>query len=130
MGISRRTFLKGLGALAFGGVSLAGYAFGIEPFRVRVQHHRVTPPDWPGGLRLKIAAVADVHACKPWMSAERIQSIVEQTNALEPDLIVLLGDYVAGHPWVSDWVHSRDWSEAMKPLTAPLGVHAILGNHD
>ena len=130
MGISRRTFLKGLGAMAFGGVSLAGYAFGIEPFRVRVQHHRVAPPDWPKGLRLKIAAVADVHACQPWMTVERIQSIVEQTNALEPDLIVLLGDYVAGHPWVTDWVHSRDWSEAMKPLTAPLGVHAILGNHD
>ena len=130
MGISRRTFLKGLGAMAFGGVSLAGYAFGIEPFRVRVQHHQVTPPGWPGGLRLKIAAVADVHACKPWMSAERIRSIVDQTNALEPDLIVLLGDYVTGHPWVTDWVHSRDWSEAMKPLTAPLGVHAILGNHD
>ena len=31
------------------------------------------------------------------MPAERIAGIVEQTNALQPDCILLLGDYVAGH---------------------------------
>lgn len=48
----------------------------------------------------------------------------------EPDLIVLLGDYAAGHRWVTNWVHSSDWSTALRTLSAPLGVHAILGNHD
>ena len=40
------------------------------------------------------------------MYADRIRSIVERTNALGADLIVLLGDYVAGHRFVTR-VHSR-----------------------
>ena len=61
------------------------------------------------------------------MSAERIAAIVETTNGLGADMIALLGDYAAGHRYVTGPVHSRDWSAALR---APLGVHAILGNHD
>jgi predicted MPP superfamily phosphohydrolase len=55
---------------------------------------------------------------------------VSQTNALGADLIVLLGDYVAGSRYVSGLVHSSEWSRALSGLKAPLGVHAILGNHE
>lgn len=128
--ITRRNFLKALGAVAISGLSFGGYAFAIEPMRLRIQRYSISPPRWPNGFKLKIAAVADIHACEPWMSVNRIRYIVEQTNRLEPDLIVLLGDYAAGHRWVTDWVHSSDWSTALRALSAPLGVHAILGNHD
>ncbi len=57
-------------------------------------------------------------------------SIVEQTNALKPDVILLLGDFVSGMNVVTDYVHSEDWSKALAKLSAPLGVHAVLGNHD
>ena len=63
--------------------------------RLRVQRNSVNPPNWPDGLTLRIVALSDIHACEPWMSAERITYIVDQTNRLEPDLIVLLGDYAA-----------------------------------
>ncbi len=128
--INRRRFLAGFAALALSGFASAGYAVGIEPFRLRVQRYRIRPTGWPRGLRLRIAALADLHACRPWMSPERIRYIVEQTNDLDPDLIVLLGDYVASHRFVGEQVHSREWSEALSTLSAPLGVHAILGNHD
>jgi predicted MPP superfamily phosphohydrolase len=64
------------------------------------------------------------------MSADRIRGIVDVTNALSADVIVLLGDYGAGHRWVTSWVESKDWAEALSGLRAPLGVHAVLGNHD
>lgn len=128
--ITRRKFLKMLGLAATFSVSLGGYAFAIEPMRLRVQRYALKPTNWPDDLKLKFVALADIHACKPWMSAERITYIVDQVNKLQPDLIVLLGDYAAGHPWVTARVHSRDWSAALSALTAPLGVHAILGNHD
>ena len=128
--ITRRTFLKGIGTATFFGASLAGYAFGVEPFRLNIQRYRVNPPDWPRGLTLRIAAIADVHACNPWMSVERINHIVQTTNALNPDLTVMLGDYTTGHRFVTEQVHSRDWSRAFASLKAPLGVHAVLGNHD
>ena len=62
------------------------------------------PSAGPAGLELTIAALADIHACRPWMPPERIRSIVEMTNALGADLIVLLGDYVAGHRFVTEYV--------------------------
>ncbi|MBL8884340.1 MAG: metallophosphoesterase [Hyphomicrobium sp.] len=128
--ITRRAVLKGGAAAVAAGVGLAGYAFGIEPMRTRVTRYAVTPPGWPPHLTLKIAVLADIHACQPWMSEQRIENIARQTNALQPDIILLAGDYCAGHRWVTDWVHSQDWSRALGKLVAPLGVHAVLGNHD
>ncbi|MCI4664564.1 MAG: metallophosphoesterase [Neomegalonema sp.] len=128
--ISRRRFLQSIAGLVAGGAAFGGYAFGVEPFRLSTTRYRLTPPDWPEGLRLKIAALADLHACRPWMSPERIGSIVAQTNALQPDLIVLLGDYLVGHPWISAKVAPEEWAAPLAGLTAPLGTHAVLGNHD
>ena len=64
------------------------------------------------------------------MPAERIRAIVEQTNALKPDVIVLLGDFAASHKFKTRSVAPEVWAEALGELKAPLGVHAILGNHD
>src|SRR5262249_55346951 len=88
------------------------------------------PGRWPAGLDLTIAAVADIHACQPWMSEERIGAIVDRTNELGADLIVLLGDYVGGHRYVTSFVEPRLWAAELARLKAPLGVHAIMGNHD
>jgi predicted MPP superfamily phosphohydrolase len=64
------------------------------------------------------------------MGPERIRQVVELTNSLRADLILLLGDYVAGHRFVTEYVHSNEWAKPLAALKAPLGVHAILGNHD
>ena len=128
--MTRRRFLQGVGATFLCGLATGSYAFGLEPMKLRVQHYRITPSDWPSGLKLRIAALADIHACKPWMSADRIRYIVGRTNALRPDLVVLLGDLAAGHRFVLAPVHSTEWSDALAGLSAPLGVHAVLGNHD
>jgi uncharacterized protein len=128
--ISRRALLKGLGAFVAGGVSLSGYAFGVEPFRLVETRYRVTPPGWPEGLQLKLAVLADIHACEPWMSAGHVWSIVARTNALKPDATLLLGDYVVAHKWISGRVPAPEWAQALGELRAPLGVHGVLGNHD
>src|ERR1044072_5018597 len=80
----------------------------------------------PGAASLTIAFLADIPRCKPWRTAERIESIVETTTGLGADLIVLLGDYAASHRYVYDAVHSDDWSAAVAGFKAPLGVHAIV----
>ncbi len=99
-GFTRRNVLKGLGATVLSGVALAGYAFGIEPrYRLRTTHYALSPPKWPKDLKLKIAIVADIHAGEPYMPVARIAEIVARTNALKPDLTLLLGDYAASHKW-------------------------------
>ncbi|BCM22172.1 metallophosphoesterase [Mesorhizobium sp. J8] len=129
--ITRRAFLRLVGGSAFAMVSLGAYAVGIEPMLLtHVKRYTLTPPHWPAGLKLRVVALADIHACRPWMTPERIAALAEQANALQPDLIVLLGDYTAGTKLVTGHVRVAEWAEALSGLKAPLGVLSILGNHD
>jgi predicted MPP superfamily phosphohydrolase len=129
--ITRRGFFRFLGGSVLAAAALGSYAVGIEPMLLtRVKRYALTPPNWPDGLKLRVVALADIHACRPWMTPERIASLAEEANALEPDIIVLLGDYVAGTRMVSGWVDSHEWAPALSGLKAPLGVFSILGNHD
>ena len=129
--ISRRRFLRWTAGLGLAAALVPAYAFGMGPLLPpRITRYSVTPRRWPAGLKLNVAVLADFHACEPWMSPARISSIVEMTNSLRADLIVLLGDYVAGHRIVTEYVDSKVWSAALAGLHAPLGVHAVLGNHD
>jgi predicted MPP superfamily phosphohydrolase len=129
--ISRRKFLTSLGVSGAGLVGLSGYGLAVEPlWRLDVTRYGLMPDKWPRGLDLNIAVIADVHAGGPSMPAERIHSIVDQTNALGADIIVLLGDFSASHKLKTREVAPEVWSEALGELKAPLGVHAILGNHD
>lgn len=129
--ITRRGVLKLLGGSAASLMALGGYGFAYEPLgRLEITRYRLTPPGWTPGLNLRLVVLADFHACEPWMSADRIRSVCARANALGGDVILLLGDYVAGMNLVTRYVHSREWSEALSTLKAPLGVHAIMGNHD
>jgi len=128
--LSRRHFLRTFSGLGVAGVSTVAYGFSEPELQLRVTRYQVSPPQWPADLNLKVAVIADVHACDPWMSLERIQSIVEHTNALGADITVLLGDYVAGHRHVTRFIPADEWASVLAGLRAPLGVHAILGNHD
>lgn len=129
--ISRRHLIRSVGGLSTLGISTAAYGVGVEPeLRPRITRYHPTPRQWPADLPLKIAVVADIHACDPWMSLERIEAIVDQANALKPDLIALLGDYVAGHHHVTRFIPAGEWARVLAGLKAPLGVHAVMGNHD
>jgi hypothetical protein len=135
--ITRRNVLKGIAGSALFTGALGGYAFAVEPlYRLEVTNYRIRTPRFnaladASGNPLRIAVLADFHACDPWMPISRIESIVERTNALNADLIVLLGDYVAGlKRFRTAIVPMRDWSNALSQLRARLGTYAILGNHD
>jgi hypothetical protein len=128
--LTRRGFLKFVLRGIIAGAAVVGVPAVEAMATPRITRYQLTPPNWTPGLKLKIAALADFHACDPWMTADRIRAICEQANALEPDVILLLGDYAASMKMVRKFVEPRDWSKAMAGLKAPLGVHAILGNHD
>jgi len=128
--ISRRTFLGKATGLVAGTIALGGYAFGVEPLlRLNITRYQLTPPGWPTGLNLRICALADLHAVNPGMNLDRIARIVSAANGLKPDLMLLLGDYSRGR--TQGWtIPPNVWAPALAKLRAPLGVHAILGNHD
>ena len=128
--ISRRGILKGLIGAFLTGLFASAYGFFIEPaLRLRVKRWRILPPQWTGRA-LRIAVLADLHMGEPYMSLARLERIVARTNALGADLNLVLGDLEAGHRFVSRKVPMEAVAQALAKLAAPLGVHAILGNHD
>lgn len=112
----------------------AGDAFAVEPgFSLILKKWTVEHPDWPAAApSLRIGILTDIHAVEPWMSAHRIGGIVDQLNAQKPDVVVLLGDYVNGlRPrYCTRELPVAEWIAPLRSLRAPLGVYAILGNHD
>lgn len=129
--ITRRGVLGSLLGMAGAGVSTAAYGLWVEPgWRLAVAEYRLVPPRWPHGLRMRVALLADLHAGEPFMPVERIDHIVARTNALNPDLVLLLGDYPADHRFVTRHLRPAETFACLAALTAPLGVYGILGNHD
>ncbi len=131
MQVTRRGLLAGAGASVLGATAFGGYATAYEAgSALALTSYAPAVPNWPEDLELKIAVIADIHACYPWMSDERIGEIVDLANAQKPDLTVLLGDFVCTHRFVSGYVPPGAWAEQLARLRAPLGVYSVLGNHD
>jgi predicted MPP superfamily phosphohydrolase len=110
---------------------VAMWAFGIEPGILVVRHVRMELPGWKSDLR--IAVLSDLHVGSPHVGLDKLRTIVEKTNAENPELIVLLGDFVVGGPGgrrAVNFVEPEHIAQELKALRAPLGVFAVLGNHD
>lgn len=73
---------------------------------------------------MTIIAISDLHAGK-LISRDWVADIVSQINDQQPDLILLLGDILDDHNAVSS-----GGLDALAQLKAPLGVIAVLGNHE
>ncbi len=130
---TRRAFLRLFGGSIAASIGLLSYTFAESQFRLKITTYRFTPPRWPKlDKPLRIAVLADIHAVEPWMPLSRIDEIVRETNALKPDLVLHLGDYVQGipRPFRRGAVPISEWSAALAKLEAPLGAYAVLGNHD
>ncbi|NKC30673.1 metallophosphoesterase [Falsiroseomonas selenitidurans] len=128
---TRRALLTTLGGLTVLGATTGLYGFWIEPtYRLGIAEYRLDPPGWPRGNPLSIVALADIHACEPQMPLQRVAEIVAAANALRPELVVLLGDYMGGGALVKHGIPVAETAAVLKGLRAPHGVHSVLGNHD
>jgi predicted MPP superfamily phosphohydrolase len=113
---------------------LAGIAFWgflIEPNLLVVKHETIQIDNWPPALDgLRIAVLADIHADDWSVTDKKLRHIVEETNKLQPDLIVILGDYMSSNGHVTSLVEPEVFGARLKDLRAPFGVYSVLGNHD
>jgi predicted MPP superfamily phosphohydrolase len=119
-----------LNALLAGGVGTAigGGAYGLAYSRHQIQVVRARVPvsGLPPALDgLRVGLITDLHHSE-MVPAEDVVRAVLLMRAEQPDLIVLGGDYVT---W-GDRSYVVPCSDALAGLHAPLGVYAVLGNHD
>lgn len=115
---------------------LAVWSFGIEPRWVAQREIEHAVPQWQGQPGLKVAVAADWHLTKrAWWgvtSVERARQLVAQINAARPDVILLPGDFIAENDYAPEHAATAEEEIAavLGELKAPLGVFAVLGNHD
>ncbi len=111
--------------------SLAFRAVFIDPSRLVVRSQTIKIDNWPAELSgLRIAVMSDLHVGSPFINDRKLKDIVARTNAGNPDLIVLLGDYMTEDSGFFHRVEPEVTAATLKDLRAPLGVYAVLGNHD
>lgn len=119
-GVTRRRLLKS--GLALGGASLvmpgtAAYAAAQAATDLIVTDYRPAPPNWPAANRLTITVIADLHAGGPNMGIARVRVVVDAAQALNSDLIVILGDYFAPHRFITEHVPNEAWAAELGRLT-------------
>jgi uncharacterized protein len=130
-GLSRRQLIAGgIGLVGLSASATGAYAGVVEPTDLLVTPYIVTPPNLPAGQKLTVTVIADLHAGGPHITLPQIARIVDTANALHSDLIVLLGDYKAHYKLPLEPIEDALWGAELGRLRAPLGVWAILGNHD
>lgn len=122
----RRTFLKAATAAAVPAAPLAAGGYSLyEAGSVRIERPTLPVPNLPPAFEgLRVAFLADLHH-GPNVGLPFVASVVRTTLALDPDLILLGGDYVG-----KDGRYVGPCFEVLSGLRAPLGVFGVLGNHD
>jgi len=129
MSISRKA-RKIIAALSLFVLSLFIWGFLIEPNRLIVHSETIVLSTVNQSRPLRIAAIGDIHAGSPFINTDKLKRIVELTNSQQPDLIVLLGDYMVQDNFYRTHIDPEIIARILKDLHAPLGVYAVLGNHD
>lgn len=107
------------------------WGFGVEPRRLVVTEHELRLTAWPKSLSgLRVALIADLHVGSPGWDVAAVRRLVDRTNAEQPELVLLAGDYQINEVPGGRWVSAEDIARELGRLRAPLGVIAVLGNHD
>ncbi|KAF0106858.1 MAG: hypothetical protein FD146_2216 [Anaerolineaceae bacterium] len=98
----------------------------IEPFRLTVTEVRQEAPAFLPDRPLRILQISDLHVERTTI---RERAMLREVNELQPDIIVLTGDYIN-----QDYLHDpAAWADArgiISQLYAPYGVYAVSGNTD
>ncbi len=128
--LSRRAFVRltvgsALATTAVGAGGLA-YSSQVEPRWLDIARQTLILPRLaPAFAGYRLVHLSDIHL-DPWMTPARFLDIVATTNALDPDLIAITGDFVT----TAAARYAAPLAAALRGLRARDGIFATLGNHD
>lgn len=104
-------------------LALIAYLF-VEPFWLSEERRTLFYDGLPQAFDgLRVAYLSDIHE-GPFFSRQRLDELVARVDAWHPDIVLLGGDYA------DDSDGAVAFFASSPGFSAPLGVYAILGNHD
>jgi hypothetical protein len=93
---------------------------------LRTEAITIAIPQLPPQLQnIRFVQLSDLHYDGLRLSEQMLTEAIETSNALQPDLVVLTGDYVTDDPTP---IHAL--ADRLQRLESRLGIYAVLGNHD
>ena len=112
-------------------LAIAAYGYWSARADPVVRQASIALTDWPVDAKpVRLLLASDIHLESAAMDGARLDRIVTQMNALRPDLVMLAGDFIEGSdPNEPDTV-APAMIAALRRLRAPMGIVAVLGNHD
>jgi len=114
------------------GLFLFGYAILIEPAQLKIRHVEFVSKKYEGS-DIRIGVMADIHIGGMHVPPKRVENLVKEMNALNPDLVLLPGDFVGTH--LSYAEETDEFNAAIEEgmtylLDLKVPAFATLGNHD
>ncbi|MCB0209242.1 MAG: metallophosphoesterase [Anaerolineae bacterium] len=107
------------------GSGVYGWGMLHEPFALNVTHRNIQPAAWSNSSSpLRLLHLSDLHVER---FTRREAHLLEMIDQLQPDLIVITGDYL-NLSYVDDPVARQDVRKILTKLNAPYGVYATLGS--
>lgn len=102
---------------------IIAYPF-LEPRMLETEVKSLTSSDLPADVKqLRIAYLSDIHAGFSF-SQSQVESLFQRVNAMNPDLVLLGGDYAV------DSDSAIAFFRNLPRISARYGVYAVMGNHD
>jgi len=108
------------------------YSYVIEPRRLVVTESTIEIEKLDPALDgLNIVAISDLHCGSNAVNAEKLRDLVALANGQNPDIVVLLGDFVSEYEGGTKLRMPLDeMTQNIRGLKARYGVFAVMGNHD
>jgi uncharacterized protein len=118
-------------------IIISGWIFGTGSFLLFIcgmifwnydftgRQETIRLPELPSTFEgTRIIQVSDIHLGS-WACPEKLRDAVGTINSLHPDIVFFTGDLVNYTSY-----EAYDFVNILKGLKAPLGIFAIMGNHD
>jgi predicted MPP superfamily phosphohydrolase len=116
-------------------LSFLVYAFWIEPRQLIVKEVTIALPKLTHPV--KAVVIGDIQPIRQHWPKERLNQAIDLAAKQKPDIVFYVGDYAYEQRWaqrygIQDWfsVDPADIVKAMARINAPMGVYAVMGNHD
>ena len=109
-----------------------GYGLLIEPKTLEIREFEFSSDKYTGPA-VRIGVITDIHIGGLHVSPDRVKKLVENMNRLEPDFVLMPGDFVAGHEKLENRSDkfNRNIAEGIGYLSAlEAPSFATIGNHD
>ncbi len=126
--LTRRNFLSGSAAAA---ASLAFYSGEIARHEISIPTLAIAIDNLPDAFHnFRIVQISDIHFdefTEPYF----VRRVVAHVNSLQPDMVLLTGDYTSFTPMPRDYVMGAMYrcAEVLRAIACPQRF-AVMGNHD